>query len=157
MAETFLDHHISSNGYQKNSERFMICLDISPTIGLHTEEFNPITRNKKKLLMHPIINTYIHIKYSSYAIIFLFILFVKLIFAILLSSVAVTDITRQKNCNNSEQASINATEFSPMSEPEDYKFWFSYIAAIGTTFKHHSHLSALTNKLYLFCNFPASQ
>ena len=147
MAETFLDHHISSNGYQKNSERFMLCLDISPTIGLHTEVFNPITRNKKKLLMHPIINTYIMIKYSSYAIIFLFILFVKLIFAILLSSVAVTDMNRQKNWNNATTASspmsgqntINATESSPMSEPGDFKFWFSYIAAIGTTFKHHTH------------------
>ena len=72
MAENFLDHHISSNGYPKCSERFMLCLDISPTIDLHTEVFNPITRNKKKIMMHPIINTYIMIKYSSYAIIFIF-------------------------------------------------------------------------------------
>ena len=139
MAENFLDHHISSNGYPKYSERFMLCLDISPTIDLHTEVFNPITRNKKKIMMHPIINTYIMIKYSSYAIIFIFILIVKLIFAILLSSVAVTDMNRQRNCSN------NAVGFSPMSEQEDYKFWFSYIAAIGTTHHNHTHPPSVFN------------
>ena len=136
----------------------MVCLDISPTIGLHTEVFNPITRNKKKLLMHPIVNTYIMIKYSSYAIIFIFILFLKLIFAILLSSVAVTDMTRQKSCTTnatalspmSEQNSVNATEFSTESKPEDYKFWFSYIAAIGTTFKHHTHTHLHTYSIFYF-------
>ena len=134
MAETFLDYHISSNGYSKNSERFMLCLDISPTIDLHTEVFNPITRNQKKILMHPIINTYIMMKYSSYAVIFIFILIVKLIFAILLSSVAVMDINSQKNCSTDASDS----ELSSMSEQADYKFWVSYIAAIGPTLKHHS-------------------
>ena len=151
MAENFLDHHISSNGYLKNSERFMICLDISPTIDLHPEVFNPITRNKKKIMMHPIINTYIMMKYSSYAVIFIFYLIVKLIFAILLSSVAVTDISRQNN------SSLNATEISPMSEETNYKFWFFYIAAIGTSLKHHIHSLLDTNPHLYFNFYPSSQ
>ena len=151
MAENFLDHHISSNGYLKNSERFMVCLDISPAIDLHAEVFNPITRNKKKILMHPIINTYIMMKYSSYAVIFIFYLIVKLIFAILLSSVAVADINRQNN------SSLSATEISPMSEETDHKFWFFYIVALGTSLKHHS-LVDTNHSPYLYFNFyPSSQ
>ena len=101
--------------------------------------------------MHPIINTYIMMKYSSYAVIFIFYLIVKLIFAILLSSVAVADINRQNN------SSLSATEISPMSEETDSKFWFFYIVALGTSLKHHS-LVYTNHPLFLYFNFyPSSQ
>ena len=116
-----------SNGYPNNSERFMLCLDISPTIPLHSDVFNPITRNKKKILLHPIINTFIMMKYNCYVIIFIGIMIIKFIFAVLLSSLALMDL---KNLNDSN--AIIAPDDQEI-EQQDYLFWIVYISTIGRT------------------------
>ena len=136
MAENFLDHHINSNGFPERSERFMLCLDLSPTIPLHNNIFHPITNNKKKILLHPIINTYIMMKYSCYAIIFIFILINKTIFASLLSCVAIMDLNRQNNMTNGSLG-----EDPPASQGPDYLFLSVIIFAIGTTSKHQLYLT----------------
>ena len=133
MAENLLDHHINSNGFPDRSERFMLCLDLSPTIPLHNDIFHPITNNKKKILLHPIINTYIMMKYSCYAIIFIFILINKTIFASLLSCVAIMDLNKQNNETLGED--------HPASEGPDYSLLSVIIFTIGTTNKHQLYLT----------------
>ena len=108
----------------------MICLDISPTIGLNSNVFNPITRNKKKILTHPIINTYIMVKYSCYSIIFLFTLIVKILFAILLSCLPL--MLNAKNANTDDTDDTDDKDCIR----DDYLFLTVYALTIGTTFSN---------------------
>ena len=39
LAEHFLDLHISHNGYNSNSEKFVLCLDLSPIIAQQGDGF----------------------------------------------------------------------------------------------------------------------
>ena len=58
----------------------------------------PLTKSKMNVLMHPLINTFVMIKYNSFALIFIFILLMKLIHAILISGLAVTELPTKENC-----------------------------------------------------------
>ena len=58
----------------------------------------PLTKSKMNVLMHPLINTFVMIKYNSFALIFIFILLMKLIHAILISGLAVTELPTEENC-----------------------------------------------------------
>merc|ERR1719244_1685584 len=62
LAQHFLDHHISTNGHNSNSEKFMLCLDVSPIIAQKNEKFavnessvigclEPLTKNKRGVLL----------------------------------------------------------------------------------------------------------
>ena len=117
----------------------MICLDISPTIGLNSNVFNPITRNKKKILTHPIINTYIMVKYSCYSIIFLFTLIVKILFAILLSCLPLmlnANNATNTNSANTDDNNANNTDNKDCIRDDYYLFWTVYALTIGTTFSN---------------------
>ena len=76
----------------------MLCLDVSPLIAMEDEKtglakndgivldcLEPLTKSKKKVLMHPIINTYVMIQYNSYTTLFMIILLLKLLHAIPIS------------------------------------------------------------------------
>ena len=73
----------------------MISLDVSPIVALGTEDHNkdetlciqalqPLKKNKK-VLLHPIVNTYVMLKYNSYTLFFITILILKLLHCALLS------------------------------------------------------------------------
>ena len=139
----FILFPFNSNGHPDHSEKLMICLDISPTIGLNSNVFNPITRNKKKILTHPIINTYIMVKYSCYSIIFLFTLIVKILFAILLSCLPLmlnannaNNANNNTNSANTDDNKANNTDDKNCIRDDYYLFWTVYALTIGTTFSN---------------------
>ena len=88
----------------------MLCLDVSPLIAMEDEKtgqakndgivldcLEPLTKSKKKVLMHPIINTYVMIQYNSYTTLFMIILLLKLLHAILISGLTVMELPNQNN------------------------------------------------------------
>ena len=89
----YIDYFLSSvamedeGDYQKNLDEVTVidCLQ-------------PLTKSKMNVLMHPLINTFVMIKYNSFALIFIFILLMKLIHAILISGLAVTELPTEENC-----------------------------------------------------------
>ena len=89
----FIDYFLPSvamedeGDYQKNLDEVTVidCLQ-------------PLTKSKMNVLMHPLINTFVMIKYNSFALIFIFILLMKLIHAILISGLAVTELPTEENC-----------------------------------------------------------
>lgn len=88
----------------------MLCLDVSPLIAMEDEKtglskndgivldcLEPLTKSKKKVLMHPIINTYVMIQYNSYTTLFMIILLLKLLHAILISGLTVMELPNQND------------------------------------------------------------
>lgn len=88
----------------------MLCLDVSPLIAMEDEKtglskndgivldcLEPLTKSKKKVLMHPIINTYVMIQYNSYTTLFMIILLLKLLHAILISGLTVMELPNENN------------------------------------------------------------
>ena len=60
--------------------------------GIVLDCLEPLTKSKKKVLMHPIINTYVMIQYNSYTTLFMIILLLKLLHAILISGLTVSEL-----------------------------------------------------------------
>ena len=102
----------------------MLCLDVSPLIAREDEKtglakndsivldcLEPLTKSKKKVLMHPIINTYVMIQYNSYTTLFMIILLLKLLHSILISGLTVTELPNltPTNVNLTELSNLNAT------------------------------------------------
>ena len=97
----------------------MLCLDVSPLIAREDEKtglaqndsivldcLEPLTKSKKKVLMHPIINTYVMIQYNSYTTLFMIILLLKLLHAILISGLTVTELPNL-DPTNATNATVN--------------------------------------------------
>lgn len=97
----------------------MLCLDMSPLIAREDEKtglaqndsivldcLEPLTKSKKKVLMHPIINTYVMIQYNSYTTLFMIILLLKLLHAILISGLTVTELPNL-DPTNATNATVN--------------------------------------------------
>ena len=110
----------------------MLCLDVSPLIAMEDEKtgqaendgivldcLEPLTKSKKKVLMHPIINTFVMIQYNSYTTLFMIILLLKLLHAILISGLTVTEMQNQNN-----------TDRDTMDEVAKNKIGVWYILAI---------------------------
>eukprot|EP00092_Neocalanus_flemingeri_P010489 GFUD01011300.1.p1 GENE.GFUD01011300.1~~GFUD01011300.1.p1 ORF type:complete len:769 (+),score=191.85 GFUD01011300.1:38-2344(+) len=137
LAEHFLDHHISTNGYNSNSEKFMLCLDVSPIIAQESGKFSvdessvigclePLTKNKRNVLLHPVINTFIMLKYNSYAAFFFAILLFKMVYAVSVSGLALTAMNRRvSECSGDEgnQTSLEVKHDSFLSDPLSW-VWF---------------------------------
>ena len=107
----------------------MICLDLTPTNDLDFLKVGPILA-KTKILTHQIIQVYIMMQYSHCAIIFLFVSILKIIFAVLLSSVAYINspaYTNNTNANNTIDIDMARNCF------RDDLFWNVYLLTIGTT------------------------
>ena len=105
-----MTQHLTTNGHPETSEKFMLCLDVSPLIAREDEKngqvrgksdsmvldcLAPLTKSKKKVLMHPIINTFVMIQYNSYTTLFMIILLLKLLHAILISGLTIIEMPSQ--------------------------------------------------------------
>ena len=121
----------------------MLCLDVSPLIAREDEKtglakndsivldcLEPLTKSKKKVLMHPIINTYVMIQYNSYTTLFMIILLLKLLHSILISGLTVTELPNLNptNDNLTELPNLNATVYG------DTKIGVWYILTMVFTF-----------------------
>merc|ERR1719450_1954242 len=163
LAQHFLDHHISTNGHNSNSEKFMLCLDVSPIIAQKTNKFEvdessvigclePLTKNKRGVLLHPVINTFIMMKYNSYAGFFFLILMFKLLYAISLSGLALITIN---------PGGENGTAYRDDSGKYDHHlspyFWVWFVFAVIMTLlmllKEIGEMINLKTKWFVFHNF----
>ena len=88
----------------------------------------PLTKSKMNVLMHPLINTFVMIKYNSFALIFIFILLMKLIHAILISGLAVTELPTEENCTLA-----NNTEANEAAKSISISVWW-YLSLVFTVF-----------------------
>ena len=89
--------------------------------GIVLDCLEPLTKSKKKVLMHPVINTYVMIQYNSYTTLFMIILLIKLLHAILISGLTVTELPDQ-----------NATDTKNVDIENPIGVW--YILALVFTF-----------------------
>ena len=115
----------------------MLCLDVSPLIAMEDEKtgqakndgivldcLEPLTKSKNKVLMHPIINTYVMIQYNSYTTLFMIILLLKLLHAILISGLTVMELPNQQTDNQ------NYTDKDTIDEVAKQKIGVWYILAM---------------------------
>ena len=83
------------------SKHFMLSLDVSPIIAQEKDNFkldesfifgcfDPLNEDNRNLLSHPVMNTYIMMKYNSYAVFVLATLVLKLCYAVSLSGLVLT-------------------------------------------------------------------
>ena len=106
-------------------------MDESSVIGC----LEPLTKNKRNVLLHPVINTFIMMKYNSYAALFCTILLFKMIYAVSLSGLALT--TMDVNASDCFGDEGNKTE-TPVKDdpiPSDPSSWFwawSVLAGVMT-------------------------
>ena len=89
--------------------------------GIVLDCLEPLTKSKKKVLMHPVINTYVMIQYNSYTTLFMIILLIKLLHAILISGLTVSELPDQ-----------NATDTKNVDIENPIGVW--YILALVFTF-----------------------
>ena len=89
----------------------------------------PLTKSKMNVLMHPLINTFVMIKYNSFALIFIFILLMKLIHAILISGLAVTELPTEENCTLAN----NITDANETAKSISVSVWW-YLSLVFTVF-----------------------
>ena len=73
--------------------------------GIVLDCLEPLTKSKKKVLMHPVINTYVMIQYNSYTTLFMIILLIKLLHAILISGLTVSELPVQ-NASDAKNVDI---------------------------------------------------
>jgi len=95
LAEHFLSHHISTNGENDSSDQFLMCYDISPLKDFDEEDcllenLRPFSSNKRKVLLHPVMTTFVMMKYNSLALVFLTILLMKFLHCIFLTCLTLT-------------------------------------------------------------------
>ena len=124
----------------------MLCLDVSPIIAQKTEKFptdessvigslEPLTKNKRCVLLHPVINTFIMMKYNSYAGFFFTILLFKLAYAVSLSGLALNamNFAGENQTEHSEDQNEHFDKFGnyiPLSDPY---FWIWFVWAFLMT------------------------
>ena len=92
--------------------------------GIVLDCLEPLTKSKKKVLMHPIINTYVMIQYNSYTTLFMIILLLKLLHAILISGLTVMELPNQQTDNQ------NYTDKDTIDEVAKQKIGVWYILAM---------------------------
>ena len=68
-----MSHHISTNGENDSSDQFLMCFDISPLKDFDEEDcllenLRPFSSNKRKVLLHPVMTTFVMMKYNSLAL-----------------------------------------------------------------------------------------
>ena len=114
-----MNQHITTNGKNEGSEEFMLSFDVSPLVAcridgheldetLVLKSLDPLTKNRKKLLQHPLVNTFVLLKYNSYTIFFMTILFLKIFHSIILTCLAMNDM--QFRYNNATENNTTITE-----------------------------------------------
>ena len=85
-------------------------------------EMMPLTSRKKELLLHPVVNTFIMIKYNSYIIPLLFPIFARLLFSIALTHVALNhclNATRTDSLNTSQNQTDNLNNSEDLMDVND--------------------------------------
>ena len=143
LGNHFMNQHINTNGKAEYSEEFMLSFDVSPLIAYekdgheHDEtlvlrSLDPLTKTKKKLLQHPLINTFVLLKYNSYTIFFIIILLLKIFHSIILTCLTIRELELKEEGDNSTD-STNSTDSANIAEkmksdcPFQVYFWLTLL------------------------------
>ena len=133
-----MNQHITTNGKHESSEEFMLSFDLSPLVAqkvdghefdetLVLKSLDPLTKTKKKLLQHPLVNTFVLLKYNSYTIFFIIILLLKIFHTIILTILAIRELELLEKVESSNNITITDEIM------KDYKFLIYYSLTLAVT------------------------